>query len=130
MTGALILVVDDTPANLRLAEFLLARAGFQVRTALDAIEARAATREASPALILMDLQLPGVDGFALTAEFKRDPALASVPIVAMTAYAMAGDDQRAREAGCDWYLTKPIDPLTFAERIRSYLPAAASVAPR
>jgi two-component system cell cycle response regulator DivK len=123
VAGSLILVVDDTPANLKLAAFLLTRAGFEVRTAQHATEARAAVRDAPPALILMDLQLPGVDGFALTTEFKRDPALASVPIVAMTAYAMTGDDQRAREAGCDWYLTKPIDPLTFAERIRSYLRA-------
>jgi CheY-like chemotaxis protein len=119
----MILVVDDTPANLKLAAFLLTRAGFQVRTALHATEARAAVRDTPPALILMDLQLPEVDGFALTAEFKRDPALAGVPIVAMTAYAMAGDDQRARDAGCDWYLSKPIDPLTFADRIKSYLRA-------
>jgi two-component system cell cycle response regulator DivK len=126
VAGPLILVVDDTPANLKLAAFLLTRAGFEVRTAQHATEARAAVRDAPPALILMDLQLPGVDGFALTAEFKRDPGLTRVPIVAMTAYAMAGDDRRAREAGCDWYLTKPIDPLTFAERIRSYLPAPGS----
>lgn len=121
VAGPLILVVDDTPANLRLAEFLLARAGFSVRTAENASEAWAAVREAPPALILMDLQLPGVDGFALTAQLKRDPALGRVPIVAMTAYAMTGDDQRAREAGCDWYLSKPIDPMTFAERVRGYL---------
>lgn len=122
MAAPLILIVDDTPANLRLAEFLLKRAGFGVATAQDATEAWARLDAATPALVLMDLQLPGVDGFALTGQIKRHARLAHVPVVAMTAYAMAGDETRARDAGCDGYLSKPIDPETFATRVRGYLP--------
>jgi two-component system cell cycle response regulator DivK len=119
--GPLILVVDDTPANLRLAQFLLTRAGYAVETAQDAAETWARVAAARPALVLMDLQLPGVDGLALTSQLKADPRVAGVPIVAMTAYAMAGDEARAREAGCDGYISKPIDPLTFAGRVQAYL---------
>ena len=121
MSPPVVLVVDDTPANLKLAEFLLRRAHFDVRTAQDAGEAWAVVREVRPAVILMDLQLPGVDGFTLTGEFKADPSLAGVPIVAMTAYAMTGDERRAREAGCDGYLSKPLDPMNFAAHVRGYV---------
>jgi two-component system cell cycle response regulator DivK len=116
-----VLVVDDTPANLKLAAFLLARAQFDVRTAQDAREAWAVVRGVRPAVILMDLQLPGVDGFTLTGQLKAEPSLAGVPIVAMTAYAMTGDERRAREAGCDGYLSKPLDPSTFADVVRRYI---------
>ena len=116
-----MLVVDDTPANLKLAAFLLARAQFDVRTAQDAREAWAVVQDVRPAVILMDLQLPGVDGFTLTGQLKAEPSLAGVPIVAMTAYAMTGDERRAREAGCDGYLSKPLDPSTFADVVRRYI---------
>lgn len=123
MTAPLVLIVDDTPANLRLAEFLLTRSGFRVATAQDATEAWARLEAARPALVLMDLQLPGVDGFTLTGQIRKRVDLARLPIVAMTAYAMAGDETRAREAGCDGYISKPINPETFAERVRSFLGA-------
>jgi len=124
MAGPLILIVDDTPANLRLAEFLLTRAGFAVVTAADATETWAQLDAATPALVLMDLQLPGVDGFTLTGQIRQRPDLARLPIVAMTAYAMAGDETRVREAGCDGYISKPINPETFAVRVRSFLGTA------
>ena len=121
MAAPLILVVDDTPANLRLAEFLLKRAGFTVATAQDATEAWARLDAATPALVLMDLQLPGTDGLTLTGQIKQRAHLSHVPVVAMTAYAMAGDETRARDAGCDGYLAKPIDPGTFAASVRGFL---------
>jgi two-component system cell cycle response regulator DivK len=117
----LILIVDDTPANLRLAEFLLKRNGFTVATAHDATEAWARLEAEKPSLVLMDIQLPGVDGFTLTGQIRKRADLARIPIVAMTAYAMAGDETRAREAGCDGYISKPINPETFAARVRGYL---------
>jgi two-component system cell cycle response regulator DivK len=121
MAGPLILIVDDTPANLRLAEFLLTRAGFAVVTAADATETWAQLDAATPALVLMDLQLPGVDGFTLTGQIRQRPDLARLPIVAMTAYAMAGDETRVREAGCDGYISKPIDVKTFLTSIEQYI---------
>jgi len=121
MAAELILVVDDTPANLRLAEFLLKGAGFTVHTASGADELRSVLAKVRPVLILMDLQLPGVDGFTLTRQLRADPETRDVRIVAMTAYAMTGDEARARDAGCDDYLAKPIDPITFAGTVRRYL---------
>jgi CheY-like chemotaxis protein len=113
MAGELILVVDDNPTNLKLARLLLVGEGYEVVTATDATEARAAVRERHPQLILMDLQMPGVDGFDLTKEIKGDPATRSIPIVAVTSYAMKGDEQRALAAGCDEYVAKPIDTRTL-----------------
>lgn len=124
--ASLILVVDDTPANLRLAEFLLKRAGYDVQTAQDAAELWTRIDSARPALILMDLQLPGVDGFTLTGQIKARPDLHPIPVVAMTAYAMAGDETRAREAGCDGYIAKPIDPATFASLVAAHVHRAST----
>ncbi len=121
MTREVVLVVDDHPPNLVLLEHLLVEAEFEVRTAVDAPTALAAIAAEVPRLILMDLQLPGMDGFALTRKLKDDPATRHILIVAVTSYAMSGDDQRAREAGCDGYLAKPIDTTKFADQIRAYL---------
>lgn len=117
MTGESILIVDDNPANTRLVSFLLKSRGYVVRTAADAAEARACIREERPRLILMDIQLPGTDGLTLTRELRADPALSEVWIVAVTAYAMKGDEERALAAGCDAYVTKPIDTRALAARI-------------
>lgn len=118
MTGAAILIVDDNPINLKLARVILASEGYVVKTADDAEEALAALEEFEPALILMDLQLPGMDGLTLTRQLRRDPRWSSTWIVALTAYAMKGDEAKALAAGCDGYLTKPIDadglPLAVA----------------
>lgn len=104
-----ILIVDDNAQNLKLARVILSTAGYEVQTAKDAEEAVETLPAFSPALILMDLQLPGMDGLELTRRLKTDPARAHILIVALTAYAMKGDEEKARAAGCDGYITKPID---------------------
>lgn len=109
MAGENILAVDDNPANLRLLSFLLTDEGYEVRTAVDAEEALVTLASWRPHLILMDLQLPGMDGIELTRRLKADASTRDVIILAVTAYAMKGDEQRAIDAGCDGYLSKPID---------------------
>jgi CheY-like chemotaxis protein len=109
MAGEVVLVVDDNPMNLKLVRFLLKRGGYDVREAADAEQAIAILADVVPAVILMDIQLPGMDGLELTRRLKLDERTRAVPIVAVTAFAMAGDDQRAFAAGCDAYVTKPID---------------------
>ncbi|MBI3269966.1 MAG: response regulator [Planctomycetes bacterium] len=113
MGGERILIVDDNPTNLKLARVILRYEGFEVRTAADAEEAVAAVAEFRPLLILMDLQLPGMDGLELTRRLKADPATREIRILALTAYAMKGDEEKAREAGCDGYLSKPVDSETL-----------------
>jgi two-component system, cell cycle response regulator DivK len=109
VAGEPILIVDDNPANLKLARVLLSGEGYQVRTAGDAEEAIELLDSFAPRLILMDLQLPGMDGLELTRRLKSDPARRDVLVVALTAYAMKGDEEKARAAGCDGYVSKPID---------------------
>ena len=104
-----ILVVDDNPANLKLVRVLLMSVGYRVVTAVDADDALRALQQEHPALILMDLQMPGMDGLALTRKLKSDPATRHIVVIALTAYAMKGDAERAFEAGCDDYMSKPID---------------------
>ena len=117
-----ILIVDDNPTNLKLVAYLMSANGYEVTTAQDADAALAALARNPPQLILMDLQLPGVDGLELTRKLKSDPATKSIIIIAVTAYAMKGDEARALAAGCDAYITKPIDtrglPLTIAKYLR------------
>ena len=120
MADLKVLVVDDNPLNLRLASVTLKVAGFEVRTADGAEEALRVIREFQPRVILMDLQMPGIDGLTLTRQLKADPATAEIAIVATTSYAMTGDRERALEAGCDGYVSKPIDTRTFADTIRSF----------
>jgi two-component system cell cycle response regulator DivK len=121
MAGDPILIVDDNPANLKLARVVLAGAGFEVRTAADAEEALAALDGFHPLLILMDLQLPGMDGFELTRRLKSDPSRSPIVIVALTAYAMRGDEAKALDAGCDGYLAKPIDTRTLAATVADFI---------
>lgn len=104
-----ILVVDDNPANLKLVRVLLMSVGYRVVTAVDAEDALRALQQEHPALILMDLQMPGMDGLALTRQLKADPGTRHIVVIALTAYAMKGDAERAFEAGCDDYMSKPID---------------------
>ena len=106
---ARVLIVDDNPTNLKLVAYLVKAQGYDVDTAADADTARAAIAAAKPTVILMDLQLPGVDGLALTRELKDAAATRDIAIIAVTAYAMKGDRERALEAGCDEYVSKPID---------------------
>ena len=124
-----ILVVDDNPGSLQLARVLLQRNGYQVHTATDAREALALLEVCAPRLIVLDLQLPGMDGFELARRLKTDEKTRNVPIVALTAYAMKGDQERARAAGCDEYVTKPLDiralPALIAELLRRSAPHVA-----
>jgi two-component system, cell cycle response regulator DivK len=110
MAGEAILVVDDNAANLKLARVLLSGEGHLVRTASDAEEVMRTLETFQPVLILMDVQLPGIDGLELTRRLKRDPRTSGILIVALTAYAMKGDEEKAIAAGCDAYVAKPIDP--------------------
>ncbi|MEO8181748.1 MAG: response regulator [Deltaproteobacteria bacterium] len=121
MSGESILIVDDNAQNLKLVRVLLSSEGYDVRTAGDAEEALAALESFSPRLILMDLQLPGMDGLELTRRLKADPARRSIAIVALTAYAMKGDELRALAAGCDGYVAKPIDIMMLPQTVREQL---------
>lgn len=114
MAGESILVVDDNPQNLKLARLVLEGDGYLVHLAHDAEEAMAMLERIRPRLILMDLQLPHMDGLELTRKLKSDPSHTGALIVAWTAYAMKGDEEKAREAGCDGYVTKPIDVDTLS----------------
>ena len=121
MAAEKILIVDDNPANLKLAKVLLVKEGYEVKTAADAEEALKVLEVFKPRLILMDIQLPGMDGLTLTRQLKDNPATGEILIVALTAYAMKGDDEKARAAGCDGYITKPFDTLAFPGLIAGYL---------
>ena len=125
-TGAPILIVEDNPANRKLLSFLLTASGYDVRVATRADEALAMLSGFSPRLILMDLQLPGMDGLELTRRLKADARTQHIAIVAVTAYAMKGDEQRARDAGCDGYITKPIDTRALPQIIADFLAASTS----
>lgn len=118
---SLILIVDDNPTNLKLVTFLVKSHGHEVVTASDAETATAAVVARRPTLILMDLQLPGIDGLELTRRLKADPETRSIPIIALTAYAMKGDQEKALAAGCDDYVTKPIDTRTLPDVIARHV---------
>jgi CheY-like chemotaxis protein len=121
MAGERILIVDDNATNLKLVAYLMKANGYAVDTALDAESAIEAIRGNHPDVILMDIQLPGIDGLELTRRLKSDPATHEIVIVAVTAYAMKGDQAKALEAGCDDYITKPIDTRTLPETIARHL---------
>jgi CheY-like chemotaxis protein len=124
MTGTAILVVDDNAANLKLLSFVLESRGYDVRTAADAEEALLGLRTFRPKLILTDLQLPGMDGLELTRQLKADPSHRDAIIVAVTASAMKGDEQKALAAGCDGYITKPIDTRDLPRMVEAFLERA------
>lgn len=121
MAAEPILVVDDTPVNLKLTRILLVNEGYKVLTAGTAEEALDLLRSFHPQLVLTDVQLPGMDGLELARRIKQDPAMHDVIVVALTAYAMTGDERKALDAGCDGYITKPIDTRTLGSRLRGYL---------
>ena len=116
-----ILVVDDNPVNLKLASEVLRLEGYAVEQAMDAEQAQELLRESVPDLVLMDIALPGMDGLALTRWIKADARLSRVPVVALTAFAMKGDDQKIIEAGCDGYIAKPIDTRDLPRRVAQFL---------
>jgi CheY-like chemotaxis protein len=116
-----ILIVDDNAQNLKLARVILAAEGYDVRTAIDAEDALRVLETFTPRLILMDLQLPKMDGLTLTRQLKADPKRRGVIIIALTAYAMKGDDKKALAAGCDGYMSKPIDIDALPRVVAQYL---------
>jgi two-component system cell cycle response regulator DivK len=121
MAGEPILVVDDNATNMKLLRVLLTSQGYDVRTAGDASDAMEVMKGFRPRLILMDIQLPGMSGLDLTSLLKADPATRDIIIVAITAYAMKGDEEKARRAGCDGYISKPIDTRALAGVIERHL---------
>ena len=121
MSGASILIVDDNAANLKLARVLLASSGYDIRTASSAEDALTVLENFHPRLILMDLQLPGIDGLELVRRLKADPTRRNIIVIALTAYAMKADEAKAFAAGCDGYITKPIDPENFCSDIKRRL---------
>jgi CheY-like chemotaxis protein len=123
-----ILVVDDNPQNLKLARIILTGEGYDVRTAVDAEDALRVLEELSPRLILMDIQLPGMDGLELTRRLKAESRCRDVVIIALTAYAMKGDQERALAAGCDGYLAKPIDAELLVRTVARALAAGSGTA--
>jgi two-component system, cell cycle response regulator DivK len=127
MAGNSILIVDDNLANMKLVRVLLSSEGYDVHTALDAQQALTELRSSRPDLILMDIQLPGMDGLELTRRLKSDPATRDIKIVGLTAYAMRGDQERILAAGCDGYIPKPIDTRTLPNSIKGYLKRQAII---
>jgi two-component system cell cycle response regulator DivK len=120
---ATVLVIEDNPANLTLAIFLLQSAGHTVITATDAEVGLTLARDEQPDLILMDIQLPGMDGLEATVQLKQDDATRAIPVIALTALAMKGDEARIRAAGCDGYIAKPLAYKDFLAVISAQLAA-------
>ena len=121
MSGKKILLVEDNPVNRRLAQFLLRSQGYEVREATTAQEAFDILKVERPDLIVMDIQLPGMDGLEATKKIKEQPSTADIPVVAVTSYAMKGDREKALTAGCAGYVTKPIDKDTFVREVALHL---------
>jgi CheY-like chemotaxis protein len=121
---AVILIVEDNEANRLLASAVLEREGYRVEMVGSSQEALELLVSQAPDLILMDVQLPGMDGLTLTRRLKSDQKTAAIPIVALTALAMMGDRERTLEAGCSGYISKPINTRTFAAEVSKFLPGA------
>jgi len=121
-----VLIVENNPANLTLATFLLKSVGHSVVTATDAETGLTLARDERPDLILMDIQLPGMDGLQATALLKKDDATRAIPVIALTALAMKGDEARIRAAGCDGYIAKPLAYRDFLATISAQLGKAAT----
>ena len=116
-----ILVIEDNEENRRIMRDLLTHAGYEIIEAVTGEDGVTAAETQRPDLILMDIQLPGLDGYEATRRIKASPALREIPIIAVTSYALSGDDVKAFEAGCDAYVTKPFSPRALLAKIREYL---------
>ena len=125
MNPSTILIIEDNEQNLYLMRFLLERHGFNVTTARNGSDGIDVAKRVTPAAILLDIQLPLLDGYAVARELRSEPRLRSVPIIAVTSYAMPGDREKCLAAGATDYLEKPIDPDTFVKRIREHLSGSA-----
>lgn len=120
-----ILLIEDNEQNRYLVTFLLQARGWEVAHAADGPAGLALAGEIAPALILLDIQLPGMDGYAVARALRANPGLDAIPVVAVTSYAMPGDRERCIESGCNGYMEKPIDPQTFAAEVERFLVPAA-----
>lgn len=118
---ARILIIEDNEQNLYLVTFILEKSGHTVIPARTGEEGIKAAQTANPDMVLLDVQLPGMDGYAVARKLKEHPAMADVPIVAVTSYAMVGDRERVMDAGCIGYLEKPINPETFMGEVLQFL---------
>jgi two-component system cell cycle response regulator DivK len=116
-----ILIIEDNDQNLYLVTFILEKHGYQVHAARDGMGGVARAAALRPDLILLDIQLPGMDGYTVARRLRENPDLASVPIIAVTSYAMTGDREKALEAGCTGYIEKPINPDTFMQQVENHL---------
>ena len=116
-----ILVVDDNEDNRQILIDLLTAAGYEIVAATNGLDAVALATSNLPDLVLMDIQLPGIDGHEATRRIKATPALQKVPVIAVTSYALAGDDVKARDAGCDDYVTKPFSPRALLAKVKAHL---------
>ena len=121
MTIKTILVVEDNELNMKLVRGLIKIGNYGMLEAIDAESGIEQIREQRPDLVLMDIQLPGMDGLSATKIIKEDPSLKDIPVVALTSYAMQGDEEKALEAGCTGYIAKPIDTRKFLETVSQYL---------
>ncbi len=121
MSEKTILIIEDNEQNLYLMRFLLEKNGFTVADAADGPNGIQAARALQPDLILLDIQLPGMDGYAVASELRKHAALETTPIIAVTSYAMVGDRERALSSGATDYIEKPINPFTFVEQISRHL---------
>jgi two-component system cell cycle response regulator DivK len=117
-----IMVVEDQEDNRQILRDLLGSNGYDLIEAWDGETALTTLASQRPDLILMDIQLPGIDGYEVTRRIKADPGLRAIPIIAVTSYALSGDAEKAFEAGCDAYVTKPFSPRQLLAKIREYLP--------
>lgn len=124
-----VLVVDDNALNVELAAYVLGAAGIAVEAAASAEEALVRVAGSAPDLVLMDIQMGGIDGLTLTRQLKADSATRHIVIVAFTAYAMRGDEERFRAAGCDGYISKPIDVARFADQVLAFAAAGRKPPP-
>lgn len=123
MNDKRILLIEDNEQNRYLVTFLMQARGWEVVQAADGPAGLALAAETDPALILLDIQLPGMDGYEVARRLRANPKLAVVPLVAVTSYAMPGDRERCQESGCNGYIEKPIDPETFAGQVEQFLEA-------
>ena len=130
MNGATVLLIEDNAENRYLVTFLLEQRGHEVVAAESGLLGLDAAARLAPDLILLDIQLPGMDGHAVTRALKADPRLRTIPAVAVTSYAMVGDREKCLEAGAEGYIEKPIDPETFVATIEAFLPPPQEVPPR
>jgi two-component system, cell cycle response regulator DivK len=121
MSGEAILIIEDNPLNLKMMDYLLTIKKYDVHKATNAKEALTILKTLRPALILIDIQLPGMDGLELTRKLKSKPEYQAIPIIAITAYAMQADKEKALAAGCNGYLAKPVDVNTLPDVIAAFI---------